>query len=220
MIRTLERAVTSNRLLESLLFNEFTGAVADYVAAARRHRQYDHYRDRYDVHPEFRFNGPGITLYGDGEIELGEDSYIGRHSRIQSKAGNTVRIGSNTAVSHYVFCYTQNRVADQDMSVAVNRNEHLAVREGDAEIGDDCWVGAFTFVTEGSSIGDNTVVGANAVVTDDLPPHCIAAGAPARVRRFKSYLDDETAAELAANYEHVLADDLAAKFDGAEQEPV
>lgn len=215
MIRALERAVTSNRFLESLLFNEATGAVGDYVAAARRHRQYDEYRDRYDVHPDFRFNGPGITLYGDGAIELGEDSYIGRHSRIQSKAGNTVRIGDNTAVSHYVFCYTQNRVADQDMSVALNRNEHLSVREGDVEIGDDCWIGAFTFVTEGSSIGDNTVVGANAVVTDDLPPHCIAAGAPARVRRFKSYLDGDSAAELARDYRTVLGDGLAAAFDEA-----
>jgi len=213
MIRTLERTVTSNGLLQSVLFNEFTGAVADYIAAARRHRQYDDYRDRYDVHPDFRFNGPGITLYGDGTIELGEDSYIGRHSRIQSKNGNAVRIGDNTAVSHYVFCYTQNRVADQDMSVALNRNDHLAVREGDVEIGDDCWIGAFTFVTEGSSIGDNTVVGANAVVTADLPPHCIAAGAPARVRRFKSYLDDDAAAELARDYPGVLADDLAATYD-------
>ena len=87
VFRTLERLLISNPVTEAILFNELTGAVGRFFEAARYRREYDRYRDRYDVHPEFRFNGPGITLYGDGEIELGADSYIGRHSRIQSKDG-------------------------------------------------------------------------------------------------------------------------------------
>lgn len=213
VFRTLERLLVENSVTETLLFNELTGAVGRFFEAARYRREYDRYRDRYDVDPEFEFNGPGITLYGDGEIELGADSYIGRHSRIQSKDGQRVRIGDNTAVSHYVFCYTQNRIADQDMSDAVNTNDALAVSEGDTLVGENCWIGAFTFLTEGVSVGDNTVVGANAVVTDSLPPHCIAAGAPARVRAFKSYLDEERRRELAEQYADVLAPDLAAASD-------
>lgn len=213
MIRSLERALFDNPLTNRLLFNEVTGSVAAYVEAARKRGRYAQYCERYDVDPGFEFNGPGITLYGDGEISLGAGSYVGRHSRIQSKAGNVVRIGENTAVSHFVFCYTQNRVADQDMGVAPNRNEHLAVREGDVTVGDDCWIGAFTFLTEGTTVGDDTVVGANSVVTSDLPPHCIAAGAPARVRQFKSHLDEEEARDLAAAHVDVLADDVATSYD-------
>lgn len=212
MIGRLERAIVSNRHAGRLLFNGVTGALGTFVQAARKRGRYANYRDRYDVAPSFKFNGPGITLYGDGDIVLGADSYVGRHTRIQSKRGNEVRIGANTAVSHFVFCYTQNRVADQDMSRARNRNDHLDVREGDVAIGDHCWIGAFTFVTEGTEVGDDTVVGANAVVTDDLPPHAIATGAPARVRQFKSHLDDGTAADLAASYADALTDDLAAEY--------
>jgi acetyltransferase-like isoleucine patch superfamily enzyme len=38
-------------------------------------------------------------------------------------------------------------------------------------------------VTGGVTIGERTVVGANSVVTKDLPPGVIAAGAPAKVIR-------------------------------------
>jgi acetyltransferase-like isoleucine patch superfamily enzyme len=38
-------------------------------------------------------------------------------------------------------------------------------------------------VTSGVRVGDRCVIGANSVVTEDLPPGVIAAGAPARVIR-------------------------------------
>ena len=48
-------------------------------------------------------------------------------------------------------------------------------------IGAYCWVGANVFITEGVKIGENSVIGANSVVTKNIPPHCIAAGNPAKV---------------------------------------
>jgi acetyltransferase-like isoleucine patch superfamily enzyme len=42
-------------------------------------------------------------------------------------------------------------------------------------------------VTSGVSIGERCVIGANSVVTEDIPPHSIAAGSPARVIRKISY---------------------------------
>lgn len=212
MIRRLEDALLESGLTQRLLFNDVTGAIAEYVEAARKHRRYRGYRERYDIAPSFEFRGPGTDLYGRGDIELGADSYLGHHSRMQAKAGTTIRIGENTAISHFVFVYTQNRVADQDMSRAVNRNHNLAVETADVTIGSDCWIGASTFVTQGSTIGENTVVGANSVVVDDLPPHCIAAGSPARVRRFKSYLDEDRAHALAAAYGSV-PEDLQRRYD-------
>lgn len=219
MIRRIERALASNPVTEAILFNGVTGSLGRLLESARYRREYDRYRERYDIHPEFRFNGPGITMYGDGTIDLGAGSYIGRHSRIQAKDGQRVRIGDNTAVSHFVFCYTKNWVADQDMgaldhdmSVATSPKDALAVSEGDTIVGDDCWIGAFVFLTEGVSIGDNTVVGANAVVTDSLPPHAIAAGTPARVQKFKSYLTDDEKRELATTHADVLSATLAEEY--------
>lgn len=50
-------------------------------------------------------------------------------------------------------------------------------------IGDNVWLGGGVVVLPGVSIGENTVVGANAVVTKDLPAGVIAVGNPARVVR-------------------------------------
>jgi len=45
------------------------------------------------------------------------------------------------------------------------------------------WLGGGVIVCPGVSIGENTVVGAGAVVTRDLPSGVVAAGVPARVIR-------------------------------------
>jgi acetyltransferase-like isoleucine patch superfamily enzyme len=60
--------------------------------------------------------------------------------------------------------------------------------DGDAptaptRIGRGVWLGARVIVTKGVTIGDNTVVAANSVVTADLPAGVLAGGTPARVIR-------------------------------------
>jgi len=53
--------------------------------------------------------------------------------------------------------------------------------KGPTTIDDNVWCGANVVVTGGVTIGERCVVGANSVVTSDLPPFSIAAGTPARV---------------------------------------
>ena len=53
--------------------------------------------------------------------------------------------------------------------------------ERPVSIGDGAWLGHGSIVLPGSNIGKHVVVGANSVVTGDLPDNCIAAGVPARV---------------------------------------
>ena len=48
-------------------------------------------------------------------------------------------------------------------------------------IGDDVWIGAHCTITDGVTIGEGAVVGANSVVTRDVPAYAIVAGVPARV---------------------------------------
>src|SRR3954468_25000884 len=50
-------------------------------------------------------------------------------------------------------------------------------------IADNVWLGGGVIVLPGVSIGENTVVGAGAVVTKDLPANVVAVGNPARVVR-------------------------------------
>lgn len=52
-------------------------------------------------------------------------------------------------------------------------------------IGHDVWIGCNTVVLRGSKIGNGAVIGANSVVTGDIPPYSIAVGSPARIVKFR-----------------------------------
>ncbi|MBO0767780.1 MAG: acyltransferase [Solirubrobacterales bacterium] len=55
--------------------------------------------------------------------------------------------------------------------------------KGPTKLGDNVWLGAHVVVTSGVSIGERCVIGANSVVTHDIPAFSVAAGAPAKVLR-------------------------------------
>ena len=53
----------------------------------------------------------------------------------------------------------------------------------DVHIGNNVWIGANATILPGVTIGDNTVIGAGAVVSKDLPANVLALGVPAKVVR-------------------------------------
>jgi acetyltransferase-like isoleucine patch superfamily enzyme len=54
-------------------------------------------------------------------------------------------------------------------------------------LGDNVWCGANVVITSGVSVGERSVIGANSVVTQDVPPFSIVAGAPAKVLKQVEY---------------------------------
>lgn len=50
-------------------------------------------------------------------------------------------------------------------------------------IGDNVWIGYRALIMKGVTIGEGSIIAANAVVTKDVPPHCIVAGNPAKIIR-------------------------------------
>ncbi len=50
-------------------------------------------------------------------------------------------------------------------------------------IGRNCWIGAGAIILPGVTIGDNTVIGAGSVVTNDIPENVVAFGNPCRIYR-------------------------------------
>ncbi len=55
--------------------------------------------------------------------------------------------------------------------------------KGPTRVGDNVWCGAHVVITSGVSVGERCVIGANSVVTENIPPFSVAAGAPAKVVR-------------------------------------
>ncbi len=52
-------------------------------------------------------------------------------------------------------------------------------------IGNDVWIGVNAVIMQGRSIGDGAIVGANAVVTKDIPPYAIVGGSPAKIIKYR-----------------------------------
>lgn len=143
---------------------------------------YERYRYKYKLNSGFRFNGLNILFYGNGEIIVGDDSYIGGYSTIQAIAEYKVIIGSKCQISHNVRIYTGTDKADQDFSLS-----DRIVKNGNVIIEDYVWIGANVFINPGITIGKNSIVGANSVVTKNIIPNTIVGGVPAKLIRNKSY---------------------------------
>lgn len=77
------------------------------------------------------------------------------------------------------------------------RNQHGLVEDGPIVIADDMWVGANLVVLPGRQLDKGSILGAGAVIADNVPRHTIAAGnpavvAPERVRPATGLTGDES----------------------------
>jgi len=61
--------------------------------------------------------------------------------------------------------------------------------KGDVHIGNDVWIGEQAYIMSGVTIGDGAVIGLRSVVTRDVSPYAVVAGAPATFRRYRVNLD-------------------------------
>lgn len=114
-----------------------------------------------------------------GRIDLGNRVYLGRDCVLASDA--SIVIGDNTILAEFVS------VIDADHGTARNgvpiRDQDLVPRP--IKIGADVWIGRGCAVLKGVTIGEGAVIGANSVVTRDIPPYAVACGNPARVIRYR-----------------------------------
>lgn len=76
--------------------------------------------------------------------------------------------------------YTSTAIHDQDFSV-----RPLKSKSYDVEIEDAVWIGANVFINPGIKIEKNSIIGANSVVTKDVPKNAIVGGIPAKLIRMK-----------------------------------
>lgn len=91
--------------------------------------------------------------------------------------GDGVLFGANVFVTDNF--HGDNSIAQIDIPPI---DRPLDVR-GDVVIGNNVWVGRNVCIMPGVHIGDGAVIGANSVVTHDIPAYSVAAGVPAKVKK-------------------------------------
>jgi acetyltransferase-like isoleucine patch superfamily enzyme len=104
------------------------------------------------------FVGESVIIRGQGGVTIGEAVLIGPAAQI-------------LAVNH-TFADPSLHIMDQGIS-----GDGIVIEDG-------AWIGAGAVILDGVRVGRGAVVGANSVVTRDVPARSLVAGAPARVIKF------------------------------------
>ena len=145
---------------------------------------------------------PGVKfeIGPNAKLHIGRWAWIGHGSKIRVHEGE-VRIGAKTVmgqectISAYQHvsigreCIVADRVMLIDFDhgvVEVERPIRLqGIYKRDVRVGSNVWMGYGACILRGVSVGDNAVVGTNAVVAKDVPANAVVGGVPAKVIRMR-----------------------------------
>lgn len=126
-------------------------------------------------------------------ITIGRKCFIGELNVVRGQGG--VTLGDYVYTGSLVQILAVNHVFD-DPDVPIMEQ---GITARGIVIEDDVWLASGVIVLDGVHIGRGSVVGAGAVVTEDLPPYSVAVGSPARVvrdRREAKLIKREVAAQV------------------------
>ena len=120
---------------------------------------------------------PGQECLSDPVVRIGDRCLIGKGSGIVGHF--SIEIGDDVWTGHHVYITDQNHgYADVTKPIS-----HQTQPERSVVIGNGSWLGFGTVVLPGARIGEHVTIGANSVVTGEIPSFSVATGAPARVVR-------------------------------------
>ena len=120
---------------------------------------------------------PGQVCISTPVVTIGDRCLIGRGSGIVGHF--SIIIGNDVWTGHHVYITDQNH-GYEDITRPISQQTQP---ERAVVIGDGSWLGYGAVVLPGVTIGKHCVIGANSVVTSDIPDFCVAVGVPARVIR-------------------------------------
>jgi acetyltransferase-like isoleucine patch superfamily enzyme len=123
-----------------------------------------------------------LTAPGSARIRIGSGTFL--NVGVMIAALELVEVGDHCMLANGCFVTDSNhRFDDPDRPVPWQGFS----TKGPTRIGDNVWCGVNVVVGSGVRIGERSVIGANSVVTSDIPPFSVAAGAPAKVLRAIEY---------------------------------
>lgn len=122
-------------------------------------------------------------------LELGNGTNLAGNCTLAAAA--SIRLGAHVLLARGVYIADHaHAFADRERPVILQGIDRIAP----VVLEDGCWLGQNVVVCPGVRIGRNAVVGANSVVTHDVPDRCVAIGAPARVVRRLDPVPEQQAA--------------------------
>ena len=146
----------------------------------RGNKKYLKYEEGFTTGYRCRFDLPTQTKKN-STLEIGKNCIMGDNCHFAAyeklKIGNNVLFASNIYVSDLNHGNYKGKESTSP-KIAPNDRE---MSTSPVEIGDNVWVGEKVSILPGVKISQGSIIGANAVVTKDIPEYSIAVGIPAKV---------------------------------------
>lgn len=119
---------------------------------------------------------PLVHITGTADnIHFGRNTRINGYCQFRCKEGK-IRIGSDVLFGQFISVIAHSyNYDDRDRPII-----EQGMYSRDVVIEDDVWIGAYSIIMPGVKVGKGAVVGASSVVSNDIPPYEVWAGAPAR----------------------------------------
>lgn len=117
--------------------------------------------------------------FPNAKIEIGDNSAIGDNSHIT--ACNYIKIGKNVLMGKRVLITDNSHGASMADLLSIPPYKRPLYSRGPVVIDDNVWIGEKASILPGVHIGYGSIIGANSVVTKDVPPYSLVGGNPARV---------------------------------------
>ncbi len=129
-------------------------------------------------------------------VEFSTSCTIGKNLRIAH--GQNIVIGGNTKIG--TNCIIYNGVTFGISGRLMEKNGLLTQDVSYPKIGDNCIIYTGAKILGNVQLGNNVIVGANSVVTDDFPDFVIVVGVPARIIKRHNYPIENLTNEASLNY--------------------
>lgn len=145
-------------------------------------------------------SGPGVILKHPETMELGDAVFLGAQTMIQGRYDGTCRIGSHVWIGPHAYFDARHLVIEDYVGWGPGAKVLGSSHTGDpidipiiateltikpVVIGYGSDIGTNATILPGVHIGANSIVGAGAVVTSDVPEYAVVAGVPAKVVRYR-----------------------------------
>lgn len=112
-------------------------------------------------------------------ISIGSNCYFGAFNHIT--AINRIEIGNNLLTGKFVTITDNSHGETNFEDLSIEPILRPLRSKGPVKIGNNVWIGDKATILPNVTIGDGAVIAANAVVTQDVPAYCVAAGNPAKI---------------------------------------
>lgn len=113
------------------------------------------------------------------EMIIGENCDFGDY--IHLTCINKIYIGNNVLTGRWVTISDNSHGHTDKETLSKSPKSRNLVSKGTIKIGNNVWIGDKATVLAGVKIGDGAVIGANCVVTKDIPAYSVAVGNPAKL---------------------------------------